>query len=338
MRRFEHYVMVMMDGEMANDLFLDMTRQEDVSIYYTKRNESSPIRQFIKKVHCSFKTNKFIELPGKDLWERSILNNVKPNSCYMFLSTSLVTISSRLLKKLRNNPNHPKLVLLLIDSLSANSYHLRYPSVRRTISNFKWDEVVSFDEADCKKYGYKYMGQHLYTKLSPQDVGLSDNHTVDYDLQYAGADKRGRNAIVYQIFKYLTDKNVKCKFTMMDNIANDYKYKIQPGLKIIHRGIPYRQILRDVMSTNVILEVMQGGQIQQTARYYEAVCYNKKLLTNNDYVKKLQFYNPEYMKIFHSLEDIDIDWLRDDSMKIDYHYDNEFSPVKILDIIDENVK
>lgn len=85
-----------------------------------------------------------------------------------------------------------------------------------------------------------------------------------------------------------------------------------------------------------ILEVVQKGQKAQTARYYEAVCANKKLLTNNHYIKELPFYDERYMKVFDDFSNIDIEWIKRRE-KIAYGYNGEFSPVKILDVIGKNM-
>ena len=82
------------------------------------------------------------------------------------------------------------------------------------------------------------------------------------------------------------------------------------------------------------LEILQEGQNQQSARYFEAVVYNKKLLTTNDRISALPFYNPDYMKVFHTSSDVDIDWLKARDM-VDYGYKGEFSPSGIPALIDK---
>ena len=70
--------------------------------------------------------------------------------------------------------------------------------------------------------------------------------------------------------------------------------------------------------------------------HFEAVCMNKKLLTNNPYIVSFPFYNPKWMRIFSSLEDIDIEWIRNRE-KIDYGYNGEFSPVHLIDYLQANL-
>ena len=98
--------------------------------------------------------------------------------------------------------------------------------------------------------------------------------------------------------------------------------------------MPYDRILADVLASNCILEVVQEGQNAQTARYYEAICYNKKLLTNNMNVEKLPFYDERYIRVFKTIDDIDFDWIKEKNI-IDYGYNNEFSPIKILNKLEK---
>ena len=62
--------------------------------------------------------------------------------------------------------------------------------------------------------------------------------------------------------------------------------------------------------------------------------YNKKLLTNNKNVKKFKFYNPEYMKVFEKIEDIDWKWLHE-IINVNYHYDGSFSPLRFIKEIED---
>lgn len=63
----------------------------------------------------------------------------------------------------------------------------------------------------------------------------------------------------------------------------------------------------------------------------------KKLLTNNYSICNLPFYNSKYIKCFQTFEDIDLEWVRRKE-NIDYGYRNEFSSVKILDMINKHFK
>ena len=88
------------------------------------------------------------------------------------------------------------------------------------------------------------------------------------------------------------------------------------------------------MHANCIIELLQENQKAQSLRYFEAVVFNKKLLTSNENIKKLSFYDKRYMKVFKNLEDIDFDWVNKKE-EIDYNYKNEFSPIYIIEELEK---
>lgn len=90
-----------------------------------------------------------------------------------------------------------------------------------------------------------------------------------------------------------------------------------------------------VQQHDIIVEIMNGTQAGNTLRLKEAVCYNKCLLTNNPIVKSSPYYHSDYMQIFDNVEDIDLSRFSHD---VDYHYQGEFSPGKLMERIVDNDK
>ena len=80
----------------------------------------------------------------------------------------------------------------------------------------------------------------------------------------------------------------------------------------------------------------QKGQVALTLRPYEAVVYNKKLLTNNKTILSFKYYNPRYMHYFEKIEDIDWNWVARKE-KVNYEYEGDFSPIYLLQDISENL-
>jgi hypothetical protein len=61
--------------------------------------------------------------------------------------------------------------------------------------------------------------------------------------------------------------------------------------------------------------------------------YNKKLITNSQPVKDSPFYRPEYIKLYDNITEIDPSFVLDDT-PVDYGYNNEFSPIGLIEHID----
>ena len=94
--------------------------------------------------------------------------------------------------------------------------------------------------------------------------------------------------------------------------------------------------MRRELSAKCILEIVQKGQVALTLRPYEAVAYNKKLLTNNKTILNFKYYNPKYMRYFEKVEDIDWNWVKCDD-GVDYNYQGDFSPRYLLADIEKNL-
>ena len=113
--------------------------------------------------------------------------------------------------------------------------------------------------------------------------------------------------------------------------------KISPGKQLYDKewefgSVPYEKNLKIILESDCILEIMHPGFQGITQRYMEAVCYNKKLLTNNREIKKDFFYDPDYMSIFDDPEEIDTDWIKK-KVKVNFNYQDEFGPLHCLEIM-----
>jgi len=189
------------------------------------------------------------------------------------------------------------------------------------------DLVFSFDTEDCSRYHFQNFTQ-IYSKISSTD---SDS-LIKYDLYFAGRDK-GRLVLINEIWKKLRQYDVKMMFRL-SNIPN--AKQISDNSLSYHDMVPYEDIVRQVHESNCLLEILQPGQSGITWRTLEAVCYNKKLLTNNKQIVNFKYYDPRYMKVIESSSDIDPEWIKKREI-IDYQYAGDFSPKQMLEKIDKHI-
>jgi hypothetical protein len=192
------------------------------------------------------------------------------------------------------------------------------------------DRVFSFDDSDCKHYGFYYFEQ-LYSKINIKKRFFP--FYKYFDLYFAGRDK-GRLNLIYNFLKY-KDLDIFFRLSEIPRSSQILSKRIK-----YHHMISYSKIVKELVNANCILELLQEGQTGVTWRYIEAVCYNKKLLTNNRNIRNTKFYNPSFMKYINNAADIDedmINWIKKKE-KIDYHYDNCFSPIFLLQNIENSLK
>lgn len=229
-----------------------------------------------------------------------------PNeACFQLMTTQLCR-----LKK-----SGVQTVLLLIDPLRG-----RFPSapkVQKSLQADCWSRVLTFDPEDAAQYGFTYVNT-LYSKQE-----FPPAETL-YHLFYIGSIK-DRLADCLTLLEQLQANGVKAWFKLRGTPAQTAQLPAQNRLE---QPLRYEQTAALLQQADCILEMTQAGQSGVTLRYYEAVAYNKKLLTNNPNITRMPFYDARYMKIFNTPQDIDWAWVCDGETP-DYGYTDQFSPLHL---------
>lgn len=273
----------------------------------------------IRKVHCSNKVNSVIPLPGRERWSvlRKIQWDDSKEYCVAFFGIFNTHLTPEYLKQLQRQHNISYVMVLFDIMSSPHSAVERYYMER-----VHFDHVFTFDTGDAEKYGF-----HLVT-LPYAPIEDSRIYETEYDLYYVGRNALGRLDTLRQMCEAMPARGVCARFRLT-NVPAAQTQRFRDTITY-NRPIDYETVVQEVKRGNCILELQLPGQVAQTLRYHEAVCYNKKLLTNNHNVVDLPFYDPRYMKVFESVEDIDWDWVRDRS-PVDYHYDGSFSYLNLIE-------
>ena len=235
----------------------------------------------------------------------------------IFFDIDLTAFSREYLQNLRSDNIRP---VLMLGNAIANTIGKCTMSKLECFGDF----IFSFDPADSEKYGFIYT-QNIYSKV----IENTETEIVG-DIYYIGRAKNRMENLI-SVFEIIHENGVKSNYYIVGAKPNEMRYSdnINYGEKI-----QYIDSLKEMFKSNCILELVEEGQTGASLRYYEAVCYNKKLLTNNKNVVNLPFYNPKYIHVFEKPEDIDSDWVKE-RIPVDYGYDGRFSPVHLLDKIVE---
>lgn len=318
---------ILMYGDLTKNIkwFSDMSELENFSLHYAKLKHYKPtllwkiIRKILKNIKIRNKS-KFYEISNI---------KIKEDEEYYILmvSDTLLIYDENMINEINRNKN-VHISLLLLNSMDASSESLI--KVKDKFKLIDFDFILTFDYNDSIKYNFKYLGLTYYSK--PKDIKQSDKKS---DIYFVGRLKGNRTDTLLNAFENFEKNNVRCNFNIQ--LKNNEIYEEQKHFGKINyykKFIPYEEVVAETVSSNCIFEVLQENQFGQSLRYFEAVCFNKKLLTNNPNIKELPFYNEKYMKIFNSVDDIDCEWVKKEET-IDYKYNNEFSPIYLLDKIDE---
>ena len=313
-------------GDVSNRMFAELYKLEqdnftyiDVPVILKNKLYGKIFRLYYKiaqkiDLHLDFLFNRAGVINTIDFDNKEKNYIIMGNGCFNYYS-------ARFLNKIKEK-NNIGYIVYFIDPLS----HLTSKKMRENIFSLNYDTLISFSKSDAEKLNGIY-STSFYSKLPVQKA----------EKQKAGVyfvgNNKGRLKILHEIYQQLNN-HVECKFKIFNVEDKDQKEK-----NIIYNSyLPYEEILKEIQEYNCILEINQSDQDGVTLRYYEAVVYNKKLITNNLMVKSMPYYDEKYMYVFERPEDINynelIQWIKED-VRVDYKYDGRFSPICLIKEIEQ---
>ena len=146
-------------------------------------------------------------------------------------------------------------------------------------------EFYTFDPIDAKKFGIEFK-PYFY----PEEYMVDCDEKVDIkqDVFFVGVDK-DRLGIIKDLHKKFEQMNLTDKLMI---VATPHKKYSRSDEKWLAKRVQYEKIAENIKQSRAILDIVQSGQSGITLRPMEAMFYNKKLITNNIYIKEYDFYNP----------------------------------------------
>ena len=332
MKRKQQFIFVCGDGVNNFQMLDDLKNEKDVDVFVEKK-EKPGILNLLSKIHYSRKINRLVHLPFhfscSKFWRYFKKKyNKKDTDYFIVIFNGAYRDFEECVWNGMNKRKNVHLFLVLIDSLGVKTKTAGI--IKRMMEKVKWEKIFSYDKSDAIKYGLDYLDEMYYS-----DKRKDQDEDVKYDTYFIGRLKPGRQKQINVLFEFLKGKGLKNDFEIWlpseDSKHYDKNALIQ-GVNYFKKSKTYDEVLREVQRANCIIELMQVGQQAPSLRYFEAVVFNKKLLTNNKNVINLNYYDPKYIKIFEKPEDIDVEWLKKRD-KVDYDYRGEFSPRYLVDKI-----
>ena len=278
--------------------------------------------RLIYSIHNSAKLGKKVNLLLKSCWYpfyfKNDFNNDRP-ICFVMLSRS---IPLSYLEYLKKHYKGNKLVLLHRDLLKVCERCA--PDLAH---NPIFDLEMTFDQGESKKYGFPHFNE-FESKI---DMAVKD--TPECDVFFAGRSK-DRLPLLLAVYNRLTQAGLTCHYYLTDVPLNN---RVQlPGITYAEHFMTYREMLYHTVNCRCVLEINQGEADGYTSRFLEAVMYNKRLLTNNAFIKNSPFYRLGYIQCFENASEINPEFVKEcDS--VDYHYNGEFSPYRMIERVDEEL-
>ena len=309
---------IQFNEDLLNKFCFVFDRKKTIS-YYLFKNVITDKNTYEVYSPLSFKQGFFSKLYNKFLYKLGkfkIRKNNFKDKIIFFTNESIQNVPRRLLLKIKKKSK--AVVLFFIDELFNNYNSIRFAKKIMGDNDKFFNLIYTFSPMDAENYLINFNDSY-YSKLK---ITPSDNLT---DLFFVGSLK-DRGNILQETFNYLNQNDINCNFIISTSSKN------RNNKNFNYRTIPYNECISNVMSTKCILDIVDTRQSGMTLRYYEAIVYNKKLLTNNVNIKNMPYYDERFMKIFTDVDDIkkiNLEWFKDDTL-IDYGYKGEFEPISFL--------
>jgi hypothetical protein len=160
----------------------------------------------------------------------------------------------------------------------------RCPKIKRVLPCF--DEVYSFEKADCKKYNLKFITNWIYP--------IQKSFTKDTEYQVFNiSSKDKRYSLISKIATILKEKNINSKIIIFDKKNK----KHNPNIEYTSNQIPLAKVNNYIHNSQILLDINRTGQNGLTFRVFESLGLEKKLITTNEDIKNYDFYDPKNILI-----------------------------------------
>lgn len=228
---------------------------------------------------------------------------------------------------------HTKIGILFIDSFGTFSA-MRAQNL--LLNTDLVDYAYTIEEKDLKKSNKLKKCFTPYAKIDGY-VNLEEENNI-----YFGGTIKTRGEIIKRCIEKLIDNKIKVKIELFASKDEIGKYEFlgdYPGVTIEDYSAikDYSQIVVESLESDVLLDITDSGQTALTLRPYEAIVYNKRLLTNNRSILDFEFYDSRYMRYFTEITDEEIQWIKKKE-KVEYDYKQQFSVLNIINDIIEKGK
>lgn len=166
------------------------------------------------------------------------------------------------------------------------SYQFDGMAVGQKILDFQplFDKIFTFDKNDQLKY-------HFLPLTNCWFPNPHTNTQADTDIFYVGTGTPDRIKCATKISEYANKKHLKINLIL--GVPNHVPIQNKGGIKFIHNGISFEENWKNLMQSKAVLDLKLPHHDGLSFRFFEAIYYKKKIITDNVNVKNYDFYHPD---------------------------------------------
>lgn len=137
----------------------------------------------------------------------------------------------------------------------------------------------------------------IFPYKKPYDFKRNGSN-FDLDLIFIGASK-DRLDFLYNLHDYLLKFNLKFRFYVLRSTEEAI---LKSNIIFLEKRLTYKENLKLILTSSCVLDLVQEGQTNHTLRFYEALSYGLKVVSN---VKESVYEENYYYDQFFYLENLD---------------------------------
>ena len=245
------------------------------------------------------RVNSRINLPGKFVWRKyyslsQVMFDGSKKNIIIFSDMTRLLSDAKYWKKMKKK--YGLVYCLILLNSCRHDLNKKSEEISRILEFMPVDIIYTFDKRDADEFHL----EHFHSMLS--EIPTTESYDSVNDFYFIGQ-KKNRIKEITALYYYLTELGYKCLFRVTGADENDIK--AFPGI-IFNKPITYEESIEELKSSKCIIDVKIPEQKGLSLRYFEAIIYNKLLLSNNESVMEENFYNSEYMYIYNDVCDIAI--------------------------------
>lgn len=277
------------------------------SVLFIYKNKNLA-KQFTKHFKLNgYDVTEFYEEPipyspkGMQKWENILYRVVfkNPNHIHNIYERNFVSHSNRIIKKLKSKSPHfdycfiirgdlvPPPVLKYARAVSGKmiDYQLDGLAVSSKILDYKglFDQIYVFDEQDVIDYpGYDLKATtncYFEEKIEDGDI---------WDIYYTGALVENRLRAIENLCSFLGSQ-----YRYHINLGSGRDFDTAAPIHFLKEQLSYGQNLEYTRQSRVLLDFKRKEHDGFSLRFFEAMGFEKKIITDNVAVKHYDFYDPQ---------------------------------------------
>lgn len=202
-------------------------------------------------------------------------------------------------------------LILAIEKSVKKVIAYNWDSFKYNSGPLKWYQSVShyftFDYGDATKYNIPVV--ELFTSFTADSPG---HKNIKYDLSYVVRNHSERLQYIdsvlnilkpESVFIYIYEMNI---FTLIENFIKNPRLYIKYKKYIYNKPLNYADYTNAINVSAFTVDYAHSDQTGITMRCYEAIKMNTKLITNNAYINKSEYFNLSNTIVYNLNEAEDI--------------------------------